>query len=48
VKVLGFARSVSGRRRRGRRWVWLPIGLSAGLGGGASRTHSTAALLAFF
>ena len=37
-----FARSLSGRRRQGRRWLeWLPNGLSAGLGGSASRTRST-------
>ena len=36
------ARSLSGRRRQGRRWLGMAsYGLSAGLGGSASRTRST-------
>ena len=37
-----FARSSSGRRRQGRRWAGMAsYGLSAGLGGSASRTRGT-------
>ena len=47
VKVVGarrpgVARSSSGRRRQGRRWLGMAsYGLSAGLGGSAPRTHGT-------